>query len=973
MAANDKKTIAELQRQLNQIQASTNLNDKEKESAAKRIAQAIKEQRIETELLVKSSKDYDDVLGSIGSSYGKNNKLFKESEKILSHAKMQVDGMVALSDKLGKSNKQYKGDILEVAKGYKQVNSSILTSLDNVIKTGKGEKEIAKAVEKQVKSHGVLISKIDVQTKSGKAYKKLLESQVEQMNNLGKAATAAAKDIEKMHKGSEALSESSLGGKINEFLKLNKMMGGKTGSIGDLAKNMATNRASKIGGATNIPAPGTKGNPVMSGGKQLFGAAAQSALKSGSGTASIAAETAGGAGGLISSLGSMMAIVAPILAIVGLIYMAFEFWNSGGLAKTMASAKMLTGNKMLGKQGVKEMRKSLEGTEEVRKINAEYAYLKPLELKQEHEKALYDWEADHDKQLLQYRQSLTTDQMNFEFELRREAFEGERARSKSLYLTNMSQFKNSIGISEQALQAIGSSTDSVLESVKELGAQLGTSLKEQISMAASAAGLGKLYQTSGTDVLKMSRNFRLMDKSSSKVAFNNIAGLSAFAELNQISPGELFKQMADASEEILKYSNMTTSQYANQAVLLSNMNTSMKDMAAASGTMVLNYKDSIKSEMSLSAMLGRNVNLSEVRARLMSGDMAGGASALKSALGGIDIGSMNAFQKQALSQSTGMGIEQLMELTQSKGGGAKGVLSERAGIKTGRDIAKGARDMDISTKASLMSMEQDQRLKMLEIEHEHRLEQIEKEEAWRVLWEIKYGKNQALDMNAANKLVESASGAATYASLNSQGAFADGAGFNAYGLNYNAANTGYNFTKSGYKLSSSTDLIRALNGGYNPNSGGTTTTTNSATTSVAAGGSDMYEMVKQGFNEMVKGWNLQNTNFGNLTSHVDTFHDNQLSRLNSAVNTLVTWVDTAHDNNLTEFNKQLSELYVVQVYANTELLRRTDVTNSLLDTLIEATVTTAAKPITIDGKRVNDVMKNVQTRVYGITGNASGT
>ena len=197
---------------------------------------------------------------------------------------------------------------------------------------------------------------------------------------------------------------------------------------------------------------------------------------------------------------------------------------------------------------------------------------------------------------------------------------------KSLFLTGMTQYKTALSVSERALNAIGSSTDAVLESVKEFGAQLGTTLKEQIQIATSAAGLAKLYQTGGTEILKLSRNFRLMDKSSAKTAFNNIAGLKAFAKLNEINPGELFKQMADATEDVMKYSNMTTSQYATQAILLSNMNISMKDMAAASGTMVLNYKDSIKSEMSLSAMLGRNVNLSEVRARLMSGDMAGGAS-----------------------------------------------------------------------------------------------------------------------------------------------------------------------------------------------------------------------------------------------------------------------------------------------------------------------------------------------------------
>ena len=948
MAANEKKTIAELQKQLNQIQASTNLNDKEKESAAKRIAQAIKEQRVETELLLKSTKEYDDILHSIGSSYGKNNKLFKESEKILSNASLQVKGMLSLSEKLGKTNKQYKSDIAEAARGYQKVNASVMTSLDTVIKTGKGEKDILKAVEKQAKAHQGLIKKMKPKTEAERKTLDLLNKQVATMKHLGAAAEAAAKDIQKMHKGSEALSESSLGGKMNEFFKFNKMIGGKTGSISDIYKSAASNRAGNLGG--NVPKAGTKGNPVLKGGKKLYGKAAEAALKSGSGQAAVAA-TAESAGGLIGSLGVMMSIVAPILGIVALLYMAFEFWNSGGAAKAMAQAKMVTGNSMLGKAGTKDMRKALEGTEDVRKINAEYSYIKPLELKQEHEKALYDWEAEHDKQLLQYRQSLVTDGINFEFELRKEAYEGERARSKSLYLTNMSQFKSSIGISEQALQAIGSSTDSVLDSVKELGAQLGTSLKEQISMAASAAGLGKLYQSSGTEILKMSRNFRLMDKSSSKVAFNNIAGLSAFAELNQISPGELFKQMADASEEVMKYSNMTTSQYANQAVLLSNMNTSMKDMAAASGTMVLNYKDSIKSEMSLSAMLGKNVNLSEVRARLMSGDMAGGASALKSALGGTDIGSMNAFQKQALSQSTGMGIEQLMELTQSKGGGAKGTLSEKAGIKTGQDIAKGAREMDISTKRELLAMEQGQRLKMLDIEHQHRLAQIQKEEHWKVLWEMTYGKEQALDMNAQQALAKAAENPVVYSELQRKGTFNTANAFGQMGLS-----TGGVGTKQ-----------------VNPQTAAIMGQLEEKKAKI-----DQYDKAREGFWGYITEWTTDiipesaqlKKEIASLESQLKVGeHGGTTSPVGNYVTPIVK--DTANYANKTMLNtsdqlKQMDELTMVQTSGYTELLKRVDVTNELMSQLIDTTWAGAGQQIHMDGTRVGKVLKSISNKNYGI-------
>jgi hypothetical protein len=125
--------------------------------------------------------------------------------------------------------------------------------------------------------------------------------------------------------------------------------------------------------------------------------------------------------------------------------------------------------------------------------------------------------------------------------------------------------------------------------------------------------------------------------------------------------------------------------------------------------------------MSLSAMLGKNVNLSEVRAKLMSGDQAGGAAALKTALGGQDINAMNAFQKQALSQATGMGIEELMQLTQSKGGKAKGSLEERNALKTGKAIAQGALSQDIANAAAKLALDQKNRAEMLKFEQAKRM------------------------------------------------------------------------------------------------------------------------------------------------------------------------------------------------------------------------------------------------------------
>jgi hypothetical protein len=671
-------------------------------------------------------------------------------------------------------------------------------------------------------------------------------------------------------------------------------------------------------------------------------------------------------------------------------------------------------------------------------------------------------------------------------------------------------YKTALSVSERALNAIGSSTDAVLESVKEFGAQLGTSLKEQMSMATSAAGLGKLFQTGGTEILKMSKNFRLMDKSSAKTAFNNIAGLKAFAKLNEINPGELFKQMADATEDVMKYSNMTTSQYATQAILLSNMNISMKDMAAASGTMVLNYKDSIKSEMSLSAMLGRNVNLSEVRARLMSGDMAGGASALKSALGGIDIGSMNAFQKQELSKSTGMGVDQLMSLTQSKGAGVKGTLAEAAGLKTGADIAKGALDMDVSLagqrlgmeqaqRAEMMKFEQRERLIMMQLEQAQKLKMLEVEAYFRVKFTKEMEQSHEKQMAAAKHLEEMGSGIMMGGGKNlTEQAFR--------GLSGAGADTGANLSSmvstmvkegrlnsndmrlSEYYMAQfelaekfktepaklSEELTKTYNKIFaveaaqrnkdilkqNEIADSFEKLSKGYSTMPADELSKLYASLTKAYPELMKQWekaggyNIKNpaeneffksiriptgpgpgqfvnsgvptltnptgtttgapapvttltppaaaTNFGDVGKILERLivetqtqtgwlmmgKDNFLSRIYTATNNTVISLNTINKNVnsvitvlnaintnansiITNGNIEIGELRnlkTIETNGYTELLKRTDVTNTLLDTLIDATVTTASKPININGKRVSDVMKNVSQRVYGITG-----
>jgi hypothetical protein len=96
--------------------------------------------------------------------------------------------------------------------------------------------------------------------------------------------------------------------------------------------------------------------------------------------------------------------------------------------------------------------------------------------------------------------------------------------------------------------------------------------------------------------------------------------------------------------------------------------------------MVLNYKDSIKAEMSLSAMLGKNVDLSQVRAKFASGDTTGAMESLRAQ--GLDPSQMNMFQQQQLQQATGgMDLNTLKKIATpgfQEGVGTVGTLEEKS-------------------------------------------------------------------------------------------------------------------------------------------------------------------------------------------------------------------------------------------------------------------------------------------------------
>ena len=501
-------------------------------------------------------------------------------------------------------------------------------------------------------------------------------------------------------------------------------------------------------------------------------------IKGGGGTGGMLGKAAAGLG---SAGGAILRAAGPAGMVLSGLKMAFDFWNSGGLAKLVAGVKMATNKgSMLGPGGIADMKGSLEGTEAFRKIDAKYAYQKPLELQQQLQREIFDhskgiamdkmaFEHSLVKDEVEYEMGLRKDALQFQLDQAKETLDAELEKRKAISASGISFIEKYATISERALKAIGSGTKQILEGVGKFTATFGLGIKQSFQLSENAQGLAYHLSGSDEDVMNMTKLFSLMGKTSAETAQNLIGGFESFAKINDIAPQVIFNQIKEAGEDIYKFSNGTADSFAKQAVLLSKMSVSMSSMMKASDTMVLNYKDSIKAEMSLSAMLGKNVNLSEVRAKLMAGDQAGGAAALKSALGGMDIGAMNPFAKQQLSQATGMDISALMALMEGKED-PKVAGELKAEAAKGKAFADAALNQDLANAGAKLALEQEQRKKLLEFEQRQRaammlLEQAQKmdlikEEArYRAYWELKFAADMEKEDLAAQELADVASGA----------------------------------------------------------------------------------------------------------------------------------------------------------------------------------------------------------------------
>ena len=213
---------------------------------------------------------------------------------------------------------------------------------------------------------------------------------------------------------------------------------------------------------------------------------------------------------------------------------------------------------------------------------------------------------------------------------------------------------------------LGVSADDFTQATTNASNNLGLMGKDAQAVGADIAMYSKRTGASADDLDKIANSFRLVGNLSGKAAANSLGMAESVAKTTGVPVNAMFKDLAESSELFLQNNYGNEKSMIRQVATLRVMGVAAQKVLQAGQNMVLNYKDSIKSEMQLSALMGKQIDLSQVRQKFAQGDSTGAAEALRQQLKGVDMDKMNMFQRQALQQATGMDMDTLMKL--GKGG-----------------------------------------------------------------------------------------------------------------------------------------------------------------------------------------------------------------------------------------------------------------------------------------------------------------
>jgi hypothetical protein len=224
------------------------------------------------------------------------------------------------------------------------------------------------------------------------------------------------------------------------------------------------------------------------------------------------------------------------------------------------------------------------------------------------------------------------------------------------------EFGGFLGTASVSATVLGTVFDDAGDVAKGLAEELGGMDKATFGAQLNTNLMAMNMGISGAEAAKLTGAFARMNGGSVETAQNLANGTKEMAKTAGVVPSKVMADLAGSAEEFALYGKDGGKNLAQAAVQAAKMGVSLKTMTGVADNL-LDFENSINSELELGAMLGKNINLDRARALAYEGDIAGATQETLNALGGVEaFNQMDYFQKKKTAELMGVSVEELQKM-----------------------------------------------------------------------------------------------------------------------------------------------------------------------------------------------------------------------------------------------------------------------------------------------------------------------
>tara|TARA_B100000900_G_scaffold47179_2_gene35035 strand:- start:673 stop:3042 length:2370 start_codon:yes stop_codon:yes gene_type:complete len=225
------------------------------------------------------------------------------------------------------------------------------------------------------------------------------------------------------------------------------------------------------------------------------------------------------------------------------------------------------------------------------------------------------------------------------------------------------------GISRANVQAsiLSLVFEGAAESSLDLANNLGGTEKVSAMLRLNTLLIANNMGISNSESAQLVTSFTLLNQGSSDTAANMAETARAFAKANNIPIASMMGDLAKSSEEFALFGGQGGKNIIEAVGAAKKLGVEMAQISGIADNL-LDFESSITKELELSAMLGRNINLSKARQLAFDGDLAGATQETLKQLGGIaEFERMNYYQKKQAADLLGVSVAEMQKMVTNQG------------------------------------------------------------------------------------------------------------------------------------------------------------------------------------------------------------------------------------------------------------------------------------------------------------------